>query len=328
MVTDLKRNMNLSRDKILDLYRVMVKIRQFEDTVYYAFLEGKLPGSVHLYQGQEAIASGVCANLRKEDVILSTHRPHGHAIAKGVPIKYCMAELYAKSTGCCKGKGGSMHLGDISVGMVPAIAITGGSMPIATGCALAFKYQKKDNVAISFFGDGATNEGAFHEALNMAAIWDLPVIFICENNLYGASTHVSKVMKVKNIVDRAVGYGLPGNVVDGNDVLEVYSNVEKAVNRARKGEGPTFLECKTYRIGGHSRGDANQYRDKEEEKIWLSRDPLIIAQNKLKEMDVLNDEMIEIINQEIKNEIDEAVRFAVESPSPRPEDCLEDVLAK
>ncbi|MCL5674855.1 MAG: thiamine pyrophosphate-dependent dehydrogenase E1 component subunit alpha [Candidatus Omnitrophica bacterium] len=307
------------------MYRKMVEIRQFEDTVYFMFLEGKLPGTVHLYQGQEAIAAGICANLKKEDVITSTHRADGHALAKGVSIKSCMAEFFGRITGCCKGKGGSMHLGDISAGMVPAIAIVGGGIPVATGCALAFTFQKKNNVAVSFFGDGATNEGVWHESLNMASIWNLPVIYVCENNLYGASTHITKIMKVKNVIDRICSYGISAEIVDGNDFIEVYTVAKKAVERAKKGEGPTFIECKTYRRTGHSRGDSNAYRDKEEEKLWMTKDPVLIAQNKLKEMKILGDDDFKKIDEEVKKKIEEAIEFTENSPFPEPEDTLRDL---
>jgi len=268
---------------------------------------------------------GVCANLRKEDVITSTHRPHGHVIAKGVPLKTIMAELFGKSTGCCHGKGGSMHVGDPAVGALTAIAIVGGNIPIAAGAALAFKFQRSDRVAVSFFGDGASNEGTFHEAINMAAIWNLPVIFVCENNLYAASTHVSKVMKIKNIAERASAYGIPGVVVDGNDVLAVYRVVKEAVKRARSGEGPTLIECKTYRYGGHSRSDACNYRPPGEKEEWLKKDPILRMKNRLIEMGILNEEMAKEIEEKIEKEIDEAVEFAQNSPEPKPEDTLKDV---
>lgn len=307
---------------LLEMYRTMVRIRKFEDRVYLLFLGGNLPGTLHLYQGQEAVAAGVCAHLRNEDVVVSTHRADGHALAKGVSMRSCMAELFGKATGCCGGKGGSMHLGDMSVGMLPAIAIVGGGMPIATGCALAFKFQKRDNVAVSFFGDGAINEGAFHEAMNMAAIWDLPVVFVCENNLYGASTHISLVMKVTDIAGRAASYGIPGVAVDGNDIVEVYKLAGAAVERARSGSGPTLVECKTYRKSGHSRGDPNQYRDKEEESLWFARDPISIAQMRLREIDALSDSEIKQIDEEVSAEIEDAIAYAEESPLPEPEDCL------
>ena len=274
----------ISKEKLLEMFEAMFLIRHFEDRIYYLFLQGIMPGTIHLYQGEEAIAVGVCSNLRKDDVITSTHRPHGHAIAKGVSITTLMAELFGKTTGCCRGRGGSMHVGDLEVGALPAIAIVGGNIPIAVGVALAFKFQKSDRVSACFFGDGASNEGTFHEAINMAAIWDLPVIFICENNFYGASTHVSKVMKIANIADRAMAYGIPGKIVDGNDAIAVYQAVRKAVERARSGQGPTLIECKTYRHGGHSRSDAGHYRPKNEKEEWLKKDPIVRLEKKLIEM--------------------------------------------
>ena len=308
--------------KLLDMYKTMVRIRRFEDSIHIRFLQGTLPGTVHLYQGEEAVAVGTCAHLRTEDAVASTHRPHGHAIAKGVSLRSIMAELYGKETGCCKGKGGSMHVGDASVNMLPAIAIVGGGLTIATGCGLAFKFQKQGNVAVSFFGDGATNEGDFHEALNMAAIWNLPVVYVCENNLYGASTHLKLVCKLENLADRASSYGMPSAICDGNDLLDVYETVGKAVERARNGGGPTLIECKTYRIGGHSRSDANAYRDKEEEKIWLARDPLVIAQGKLKAMGVMTDEDIARIDEDAAREVQDAFEYAESSPLPAPEECF------
>ena len=317
----------IPEEKLVYMYRKMVEIRHFEDRIYYLFLQGIMPGTIHLYQGEEAVAVGVCTNLRGDDVITSTHRPHGHAIAKGVSIKSMMAELFGKTTGCCGGKGGSMHMGDIDVGAIPSIAIVGGGIPVATGAALAFKMKKTDRVAACFFGDGAANEGAFHEAVNMGAIWNLPVIYVCENNLYGASTHVSKVMKLKDVAARAASYGIPGEVVDGNDVIEVYSTVSRAVHRARKGEGPTLIECKTYRRGGHSRSDGCHYRDKKEEKEWLAKDPIPRMKNKLLEMDLLTEESARKTEVAVEKRLDEALKYAQESPSPKPEDALRDVLA-
>ncbi len=289
------------------MYTTMVRIRQFEDRVYLLFLEGEMPGTIHLYQGQEAVAAGVCANLRREDLITSTHRPHGHAIAKGVSLRSLMAELFAKKTGCCEAKGGSMHMGDMDVGMLPAIAIVGGGIPVATGLALASKMMSLNRVAVSFFGDGATNEGAFHEAVNMGAIWNLPVVYVCENNLYGASTQQSKVMKIKNIRERASSYGIPGKVADGNDMFSVYEAAKEAISRAREGKGPTLLECKTYRRGGHSRSDACKYRQKEEEKEWLAKDPIPQARKKLIEMGVLTEEKAKGIEEKVKKEVEDAI---------------------
>ncbi len=316
----------ISPDKLIGMYTTMVRIRQFEDRVYLLFLGGEMPGTIHLYQGQEAIAAGVCANLRKEDLITSTHRPHGHAIAKGVPIRSLMAELYARKTGCCEAKGGSMHVGDIDAGMVPAIAIVGGGIPVATGLALACKMMRLDRVAISFFGDGASNTGAFHEAVNMGAAWNLPVVYVCENNLYGASTRVNKVTKIKNIAERASSYGIPGKVVDGNDVFSVYEAAREAILRAKEGKGPTLLECKTYRRGGHSRSDACRYRPKEEEKVWLAKDPIPRAREKLIKMGILTSERVKELEEKVKEEIEEAIDYARKSPFPRPEDTLTNVF--
>ena len=320
-------NHGIPDDLLIEMYRKMLRIRHFEDRVYYLFLQGIMPGTIHLCQGQEAVAVGVCANLRKDDVITSTHRPHGHCIAKGISTKSMMAELFGKSTGCCRGKGGSMHMGDMVVGAIPAIAIVGGGMPIAAGAALAFKMTKTDRVAACFFGDGASNEGAFHEAINMGAIWDLPVIFVCENNLYGASTQVSKVMKIKNISERSASYGIPGITIDGNDVIQVYKAVQQAVKRARVGDGPTLIECRTYRHGGHSRTDGCAYRPKGEKEEWAKRDPVLLMKDYLIREGISSEEMSDQLEGEIEHEIEEAIRFAQSSPDPNPEATLEDVYA-
>jgi len=309
------------------MYKTMLKIRQFEDKIHRLFLQGGMPGTIHLYQGQEAVAAGVCANLERSDVITSTHRPHGHALAKGVAMKSLMAELFARSTGCCGGKGGSMHVGDPDVGMIPAIAIVGGGIPVATGMALAFKFQKNKRVAVSFFGDGACNEGSFHESLNMGAIWNLPVIYVCENNLYGASTPIRMVVKIKDLAERASSYGIPGVVVDGNDAISVYQATRKAIERARGGQGPTLIECKTYRRGGHSRSDACNYRDKEEERDWLSRDPIVVLWQRLMKDGILTLQDSEQMKKEIEKEIAQAIHFAENSPWPKPEETLKQIWA-
>lgn len=299
----------------------------FEDRVHYLFLQGRMPGTIHQAQGQEACAVGVCSVLEPGDMITSTHRPHEHAVARGIPFKSLMAELFAKTTGCCRGKGGSMHLGDADFGMLPAIAIVGGGIPLAAGYALAFQRRKTGNVVACFFGDGATNIGTFHEAVNMAAIWNLPVVFVCENNLYGASTHVHKVMKVAHVADRAAAYGIPGKTIDGNDVELVRTAMEEAVARASKGDGPTLLELETYRFAGHSRSDPGRYRSKEEIEHWKTRDPIIRYEQFCLEKKILSLSDIDEMRAAIDKELDEAVTFAEESPSPAPEDCLEDVYA-
>jgi acetoin:2,6-dichlorophenolindophenol oxidoreductase subunit alpha len=310
----------------LDLYRRMLTIRRFEERCNFLFMQGKIPSTLHLYIGQEAVAVGVCAHLTHEDFATSTHRPHGHSLAKGVTPRAIMAELYAKRTGCCKGKGGSMHVGDMTVGMVPAIAIVGGNIPLTAGLALACKRLGNGRVAVSFMGDGATNEGAFHEGLNMASIWKLPALFVVENNLYAASTPMSWTFKIEDIADRAAAYGMRGEIVDGMDVLAVYEAASRAVEQARRGEGPTLLECKTYRLCGHSRSDPRTYRSKEEEAEWATRDPILRLGACLKTDGHATDESLAEIEREVTAVIDDAVAFAESSPSPDPEEALEDVF--
>ncbi len=310
----------------LDLYRRMLTIRRFEERCNYLFMQGKIPSTLHLYIGQEAVAVGVSAHLTDADYATSTHRPHGHSLAKGVSPRAIMAELFAKRTGCCKGKGGSMHVGDMSVGMIPAIAIVGGNIPLTTGLALACKRLGKQQVAVCFMGDGATNEGAFHEGLNMASIWQLPAVFVVENNLYAASTPVSWTFKIENIADRAAAYGMRSEIVDGMDVLAVYEAAGRAVELARGGEGPTLLECKTYRLCGHSRSDPRTYRSKDEEADWATRDAILRLGARLKETGLATDESLAEIEREVTAVIDDAVAFAEASPSPEPEEALEDVF--
>lgn len=309
------------------MYRQMMTIRQFEETFYLLFLQGKVPSTLHQYQGEEAVAVGVCANLRRDDVISSTHRPHGHAIAKGVSLNSISAELFGKETGCCRGKGGSMHVGDMDCGMLPANAIVAAGIPISAGAALAFKFQRSSNVAVCFFGDGASNHGAFHEGVNLAAVWKLPVVFVCENNLYAASTRVSKVMRVDRISDRSSAYGLPGVTIDGNDVLEVYRTAGEAVLRARGGEGPTLVECLTYRQRGHSRGDPGHYRPKAEVEEWLGKDPIETLKRHLLEAGILSEDRDRELRAEVAEEVDKAVAFGQASPLPPPEEALAGVYA-
>jgi pyruvate dehydrogenase E1 component alpha subunit len=316
-----------TRDPIF-LYEMLVRIRRFEERVYYLFLEGSMPGTIHLYLGQEAVAVGLCANLRTDDYVTSTHRAHGHALAKGVSPRALMAELFGKATGCCGGKGGSMHVGDMRVGMVPSIAVVGAGIPIAAGLALAAKLRKTGQVSVCFFGDGAANEGTFHEGINLAAIWDLPVVFVCENNLYGASTHITKVMKIANVADRAVAYGIPGIVADGNDVVAVSEAAAQAVDRARNGGGPTLLECKTYRQSGHSRSDPGNYRSKEEVAFWKERDPLMIQRRRLLGQRLLDEAGLAALEARVEQEIEAAVAFARSSPEPRGEQVLRHVYGE
>ena len=316
----------LSNEHLRTLYRKLVLLRRFEDRVYHLFLQGELAGTLHQYQGQEAVAVGVCDCLNLSDWITSTHRPHGHALAKGVSSRAAMAELYGKETGCCRGKGGSMHLGDPEVGMLPAIAIVGGGNTVVTGLGLAFKLRKSAHVAVCFFGEGATNEGAFHEGMNFAAVQKLPIVFVCENNLYGASTAYHKVSPVADVVERAAAYNMAAQMVDGMDVLAVRRVTAGAVEVARSGQGPTLIECKTYRFTGHSRSDARGYRTKSEEAEWLARDPIPGLGNKLVAAGRLSEAELRAAEDEVTAELDEAVEFSRQSPDPTPARAYEDVL--
>ena len=309
------------------MYRKMVEIRLFEEKVFELYGQNLVPGTIHLYTGEEAIAVGVCSTLQKEDYITSTHRGHGHCIAKGAELKRTMAEILGKKTGYCKGKGGSMHIADFNIGMLGATAVVGAGLPIAVGAGLSVKLRGTDQVVACFFGEGASNQGTFHESINMASTWKLPVIFVCENNLYAMGTRQSRVMNIENIADRAVAYGIPGVVVDGNDVLAVYEATQRAVERARKGEGPTLIECKTYRHKGHSRVDPAKYRPKEEVEEWLAKDPIKRFKEKLLQTNTLTESEIQQIEKDVSDEIEEAVKFAVESPYPAPEEAIDDVYA-
>lgn len=314
------------RERVLRMYEMMYRIRKYEEKINSLFLQGILPGTIHQSLGQEACAVGMLFDLRQDDYVVSTHRPAGHALAKGVSLHSMMAEMFGKSTGCCRGKGGSMHVGDIKVGMPPAIAIVGGGLPIAVGIGLACKMQGSDRVVVCFFGDGASNEGAFHEALNGAAIWNLPVIFACENNLYAASTRVNKVMKPEHIAERASAYGIPGRIVDGMDVLRVNEEARMAIERARSGGGPTLLELKTYRFCGHSRTDSCRYRDKQEEEHWLARDPLKTLRNHILDQKLAEENRLKEIEEQVLEQIEESVRYALSSPDPAPEEALQHVF--
>ena len=312
---------------LISLFKDIIRLRKFEDKVYQLFLKGELPGTIHQYQGQEAVAVGICSVLEKSDWITSTHRPHGHAIAKGVSMRDAMAELYGKETGCCKGKGGSMHLGDPDVGMIPAIAIVAGGISIVTGVGLAFKLKKTKQVAACFFGEGATNEGAFHEGLNMAAYQKLPIIYVCENNLYGASTQYNKTTLVEDVAERVKSYGMRSMIVDGMNVVEVYLAAKEAKKSVLNGEGPILIEAKTYRFAGHSRGDAKKYRDKEEEDYWKTMDPIERMKDSLFSNNVLDDDSYALILKDIQAEIDDAVLFAQQSDFPPVEDAFIDAYA-
>lgn len=320
--------MNLSHDKQIDLYKKMIEIRLFEEKIQGLYARGLVPGSVHLYIGQEAIAAGVCAHLRKEDYITSTHRGHGHLIAKGADLKFMMAELFGRKTGYCKGKGGSMHIADFDLGILGSNGIAGGGIPIAVGAGLSSKMRGTDQVAVCFFGDGASNNGTFHEGLNFASVHRLPVVFVCENNLYGISVSQKQHQAIKDISIRSVAYNMPGITIDGNDVLAVYQTSGEAIQRARAGEGPTLVECKTYRWRGHYEGDPNQgrrYRTLEEIQAWMKKCPIKRFEEKLVKEKVLNKNKMMHIRNEVEGRIEEAVTFANQSPFPDPQDIYEDV---
>ena len=318
--------MAIGKEKLIWMFRTMVRIRQFEERVSREFADGNIPGSVHLYIGEEAVATGAIAHLKKEDYIMSTHRGHGHLIAKGGEPNKMMAELFAKKTGYCLGKGGSMHIADLDIGMLGAAGIVGSGIPIATGAGLSAQMRGTDQVTICFFGDGASNIGRFHEGINLASVWCLPVVFICENNLWAVSVPTTLSLNVPNVADRAVGYGIPGVVVDGMDVIAMYEAAGQAVDRARKGQGPTLIEAKTYRFRGHSEG-VDGVRPKEEIELWMKRDPIPAFKNRLIETKVLTEKQAEDIDKEALAEMNEAVKFAQESPFPEPEETLENVYS-
>jgi len=317
--------MNLTNEQMIAMYKNIVKIRMFEERVAELFAEDKIPGFVHLYIGEEAVATGVCANLRDTDYITSTHRGHGHLISKGGDVKLMMAELFGKKTGYCKGKGGSMHIADVELGILGANGIVGGGPPLAAGAALAAQYQGRDDVAICFFGDGAANQGTTHEAMNLASCWKLPVVFVNDNNLYGISSCTINSMCVADVADRAAAYDMPGMVVDGNDVIAVYEAAFEAIKRARDGEGPSLIECKTYRHRGHFEGDPCVYRDEDELAEWKTKDPLTRFEKKLTETGLLDADKVQEIKNATAGELGQAVKFAEESPFPEPSEVTEDV---
>lgn len=310
---------------LAEMHRRMFLIRRFELTVNDLFLRGLMPGTIHLSQGQEATAVGACLALRDDDVITLTHRGHGQALAKGISPRSLMAELFGKVTGCCQGKGGSLHVGDISVGALPAIAIVGASSPIAAGMAFALKRRQTGQVVCNFIGDGTVNKGDWHEAMNLAAVWALPVIFLCENNLYGVTTHVTDVVLNEYLAERAAAYQVPGVTVYGNDPIIVYETVRAAAQRARQGDGPAFIECLTYRRGGHKRDDPATYRPREEVEAWLAQDPLPAFRQRLLDDSRFDEGRIAAIEEKVDATLEEAVEFAMSSPNPPTELALEHV---
>lgn len=312
--------MPTDRDALLWMYRTMETIRAFEERVQREFAKGDMPGFVHMYIGEEAVATGVCAHLTDEDFITSTHRGHGHCIAKGCSLPEMLAELYGRETGLCKGRGGSMHIADFRRGMLGANAIVGGGIAIATGGALSAQVRGTKQVAVAFFGDGAANQGVFHESLNLAAIWQLPAIYVCENNGWAESTPTGYSTSVADIADRSAAYGIPGIVVDGSDVLAVSEAAEAAIGRARNGQGPTLIEAKVHRLAGHYVGDPQGYRDRGESKALRAFDPITRFRGRLEELGVLTGVNIELIQKEILRELDDAVEHAKSGPWPRPEE--------
>jgi TPP-dependent pyruvate/acetoin dehydrogenase alpha subunit len=316
----------LKKELKIKILRTMIKIRRFEEKTIQLYQENRIWGHLHPYIGQEAVAAGSCLALNKDDYILSTHRGHGHCIAKGGDIKSMMSELLGKETGSCRGRGGSMHIADTEYGILGANGIVGGGLPISIGVGMSCKMDDNKKAAICFFGEGAVNNGVFHETLNMSSIFKLPVVFICENNLYAVSTDVRNVMAEQSIAKKACAYDIPGITVDGMDVDEVYSAVNRALKGARNGKGPTLIEAETYRFFGHHLQDAQVYRDKEELNLYKkTRDPLVNYRNRLIKDKVINTGSINAIEKDIENEIEEALKYAEESPEPGLKNYLEEI---
>jgi TPP-dependent pyruvate/acetoin dehydrogenase alpha subunit len=310
----------ISRATLIDLYRTMLTIRVFEQRVAREFRTGEIPGFVHMYVGQESVAAGVCANLDDADYVTSTHRGHGHCIAKGCDLDRMMAEIYGREDGLCRGRGGSMHIADFSRGMLGANAIVGGGIALATGAGLSSTVRADGHVAVAFFGDGAANQGILHESLNLAAIWKLPVIYVCENNGFAESTPAAYATSVLDVASRAAGYGIPGEVADGADVLDVYRAARAAVARARAGEGPTLLEVKTFRFMGHFEGDPERYRDDDERADVRNRDAIPRLREQLVDDGHATGAELDAMQSEIEAAVATAVEFARSSPFPDPAD--------
>ncbi len=319
---------NLPPDKQREMLRQMLTIRRFEERASADYLAGKIYGVVHCYIGEEAVAVGVCAALDHGDQIISTHRGHGHCIAKGADLQRMMAELYGRQTGYCKGKGGSMHIADFGIGMLGANGIVAGGISIVTGAGLAAQMDGKGRVAVSFFGDGASNAGPFHECLNIAATWKLPMLYVCENNMYAAQTSAAETHAMPDVAGRAAGYGIPGVVVDGNDIFAIHQAAARAIARARAGEGPTLIECKTFRWRAHTeRIGQPDFRTEEEIETWKRRDPIARLRGQLEAQGALTDADWQAMNKEVSATIGDAVAFAEASPFPAPEQALEDMYA-
>ncbi len=319
--------MGVDKELAKKLLKVMMEIRQFEDTIMELLAKNIAEGGSHLYAGMEAVAAGTISMMEPDDYITSTHRGHGHAIAKDGDLKALMAEILGKKTGVCKGKGGSLHLADLSKGNLGANGIVAGSLGIATGAGLSIKMKKTGQVVICFFGDGATNNGIFFECLNMASLWKLPVVYVCENNLYGMSVSVKRASSVQDLTKKALAFDMPSDCVDGQDVLAVREAAGKWIEYARSGKGPSFLVANTYRYYGHSRSDPRNYRTREEEKFWRERDPIKLFSNKMVEQGILTNDEVKEINEFVKKELDEAVDYAINSPLPEPEELYTDLYA-
>jgi len=326
-VSDARELSTYPLELLEEMYRRMYLIREFESRANELFLRGLMPGTIHLSHGQEATPVGTCLALRDDDLITLTHRGHGQALAKGVPPETLMAELFGKATGCCGGRGGSLHVGDMAFGALPAIAVVGASAPIAAGLAFACKRRGSGRVVCNFFGEGAANKGELHEAMNLAAIWALPVIFVCENNLYAVSTHLSDAMLNDYVSERAAAYRIPGVTVGGNDPIEVYEAIAVAAKRARDGRGPTLVECLTYRHGGHKRDDAATYRPPEEVEAWLAQDPVPSFRQRLVDDARIGASELADLEDEIRAIVTTAVEFAQSSDFPPPESAFDNVYA-
>lgn len=318
------------KEELLEMLEKMLEIREFETSLQQYFAEGQIPGFVHLYLGEEAIAVGACSALNEDDYITSTHRGHGHLLAKGGDVKKMMAEIFGKVTGYNQGKGGSMHIADVSLGILGANGIVGAGLPIAAGSGISSQINDTDAVTVCFFGDGASNRGTFHEALNMASVWDLPIVFVCENNKYGISmpqyqNDGRKGQNIKDVSDRAVGYGISGVTIDGNDVMAVNEAVNEAVKKARNNGGPSLIECKTYRWRGHFEGDPTPYRDDEELEEWKKKDPIKQFTNFLLDEEIITEKELDQLEDKIKQRVEEAVEFAQDSEEPNPDDVTKHV---
>lgn len=319
---------SLDRPLLLSMLECMYKIRLFEEALYHAFMTEKMPGTMHQAIGMEAVPTGIAHALRPEDVVTSTHRGHGHAIAKGVPLKALMAEMYAKTTGASRGLGGSLHIFDRQRGFLGTTGIVGAGVPIGVGAALAAKLEGRQRLAVAFFGDGASNQGVVHEALNLAAIWKLPILFVCENNRYAVSMPVQKATAIDHIADRAAAYGMPGETIDGNDVLAVYTTARKAVESIRTGDGPALLECETYRYKGHSRFEPAKYRPDGELEAWMKKDPIVRFRTWLAENNIISPSEADALREKVEATVQDAIAFAKESPTASVDSVPDLVFAK